>query len=73
MRTLRAWDIRIDESLFLGGLSKGEFLQAFDADVFLMTSRATVNLPVITWQPGMFRMVLPIRSSPCPDFFRSSL
>ena len=34
VRTLRAWDIRIDESLFLGGLSKGEFLQAFDADVF---------------------------------------
>ncbi len=34
VRTLRAWDIRIDESLFLGGLAKGEFLQAFDADVF---------------------------------------
>ncbi len=34
VRTLRAWDIRIDESLFLGGLDKGEFLQAFDADVF---------------------------------------
>ena len=34
IRTLRAWDIRIDESLFLGGLEKGEFLKAFDADVF---------------------------------------
>lgn len=34
VRTLRAWDIRIDESLFLGGLPKGEFLKAFDADVF---------------------------------------
>ena len=34
VRTLRAWNIRIDESLFLGGLSKGEFLRAFDADVF---------------------------------------
>ena len=34
VRTLRAWDIRIDESLFLGGLEKGEFLCAFDADVF---------------------------------------
>ena len=34
VRTLRAWDIRIDESLFLGGLEKGEFLRAFDADVF---------------------------------------
>ena len=34
IRTLRAWDIRIDESLFLGGLDKGEFLNAYGADVF---------------------------------------
>ncbi len=34
VRTLRHWNIRIDESLFLGGLDKGEFLRAFDADVF---------------------------------------
>lgn len=32
--TLRAWNIRIDESLFLGGLDKGEFLRAYGADVF---------------------------------------
>jgi 5'-nucleotidase len=32
--TLRAWDIRIDESLFLGGRGKGEFLKAYGADVF---------------------------------------
>ena len=34
VKTLRHWNIRIDESLFLGGLDKGEFLRAFDADVF---------------------------------------
>lgn len=34
IRTLRAWNIRIDESLFLGGLSKGTFLKAYGADVF---------------------------------------
>ncbi|MGJ8687613.1 MAG: 5'-nucleotidase [Spongiibacteraceae bacterium] len=34
IRTLRDWDIRIDESLFLGGLDKGEFLRAYGADVF---------------------------------------
>ncbi len=34
IRTLRGWDVRIDESLFLGGLSKGEFLKAYGADVF---------------------------------------
>lgn len=34
VRTLRAWNIRIDESLFLGGLNKGEFLKSYGADVF---------------------------------------
>lgn len=34
IRTLRAWDIRIDEAMFLGGKEKGEFLKAFDADIF---------------------------------------
>lgn len=34
VRTLRHWDIRIDESLFLGGLEKTFFLKAFGADVF---------------------------------------
>lgn len=34
VRTLRAWNIRIDEALFLGGMEKGPFLQAFGADIF---------------------------------------
>jgi 5'-nucleotidase len=34
IRTLRAWNIRIDEALFLGGLNKGEFLRAFGADFY---------------------------------------
>ncbi|MEX1665976.1 5'-nucleotidase [Zhongshania arctica] len=34
IQTLRNWNIRIDESLFLGGLDKGEFLAAYGADVF---------------------------------------
>lgn len=34
IRTLRSWQIRIDEALFLGGLNKGEFLHAFGADIF---------------------------------------
>ncbi len=32
--TLRAWGIRIDEALFLGGRPKGPFLAAFGADIF---------------------------------------
>ena len=34
IRTLRAWNIRIDEAVFLGGLDKGEFLKTFGADIF---------------------------------------
>lgn len=34
IRTLRAWHIRIDEALFLGGMTKASFLQAFGADIF---------------------------------------
>jgi 5'-nucleotidase len=34
IRTLRAWDVRLDECLFLGGADKTEFLKAFDPDVF---------------------------------------
>ncbi len=39
IRTLRAWDIRIDEALFLGGLDKGKFLKAFRADFFFDDQR----------------------------------
>ena len=34
IRTLRDWNIRIDEALFLGGMNKGEFLCKFGADIF---------------------------------------
>ena len=34
IKTLRAWDIRLDESLFLGGMDKAAFLRAYEADVF---------------------------------------
>ena len=34
VRTLRSWGIRLNESLFLGGMQKAEFLRAYQADVF---------------------------------------
>ena len=37
--TLRAWGIRIDEALFLGGMDKGEFLRTFGADIFFDDQR----------------------------------
>ncbi len=40
VRTLRAWNIRVDEALFLGGLSKGPFLKTFGADIFFDDQQA---------------------------------
>lgn len=34
IKTLREWGVRIDESLFLGGMPKRDFLKSFDADIF---------------------------------------
>ena len=34
IKTLRSWGIRLNESLFLGGMKKSEFLGAYRADVF---------------------------------------
>ena len=44
IRTLRTWDIRLDESIFLGGLPKVEFLRAYDADVFFDDQQSHCNL-----------------------------
>ena len=34
IRTLRAWQVRIDEAFFLGGVAKKEVLEAFGAQIF---------------------------------------
>ncbi len=39
VRTLRAWKIRIDEAVFLGGKDKGDFLKTFGADIFFDDQR----------------------------------
>ncbi|HOV59045.1 MAG TPA: 5'-nucleotidase, partial [Rhodanobacteraceae bacterium] len=41
--TLRAWGVRIDEALFLGGRDKGPFLEAFGADIFFDDSHSNVE------------------------------
>lgn len=41
--TLRNWGVRIDEALFLGGRSKGPFLEAFGADIFFDDSAVNVE------------------------------
>ena len=34
IQTLMAWNIEVDEAMFLGGLDKGEFLREFEPDFF---------------------------------------
>lgn len=43
IRTLRDWGIRIDQALFLGGMAKGEFLEAFEADIFFDDQTAHIE------------------------------
>lgn len=43
IRTLRSWDVRLDEMLFLGGKPKAEFLQAFGADFFFDDQQSHID------------------------------
>lgn len=50
IRTLRAWNVRVDEAFFLGGITKREVLSAFGAQIFfddqlLHTSLAAEVVP----------------------------
>ena len=40
IKTLRAWEITLDEAFFLGGKTKGEVLSAFQADIFFDDQQA---------------------------------
>jgi len=40
IHTLRAWGVRIDEAIFLGGVEKGPVLKAFGADIFFDDQKA---------------------------------
>lgn len=43
IRTLREWDIRVDEAFFLGGVEKSEVLKAFGAHIFFDDQPVHVN------------------------------
>lgn len=50
IRTMRAWNVRVDEAFFLGGLEKKDFLKAFGAQIFfddqlLHTQSAAESVP----------------------------
>lgn len=50
IRTMRAWNVRVDEAFFLGGLEKKDFLKAFGAQIFfddqkIHTQSAAAEVP----------------------------
>lgn len=50
IRTMRAWNVRVDEAFFLGGLEKKDVLKAFGAQIFfddqsVHTSNAAQSVP----------------------------
>lgn len=43
IRTLQAWNVKIDEVFFLGGVRKAEILKAFGADIFFDDQEAHIK------------------------------
>ncbi|MBK3779848.1 5'-nucleotidase [Paraburkholderia aspalathi] len=43
LKTFRTWGVHVDESFFCGGLPKGRFLDALDADIFFDDSVVNVE------------------------------
>jgi 5'-nucleotidase len=43
VRTLKEWNIAVDEAMFLGGLDKGAFLKAFEPDFYFDDQRGHVD------------------------------
>lgn len=59
IRTLRAWNVRVDEAFFLGGLEKKDVLRAFGAQIFfddqsIHTDNAAQAVPAarVPWRSG---------------------
>ncbi|MCL2253269.1 MAG: 5'-nucleotidase [Lachnospiraceae bacterium] len=51
IRTLRAWNVRIDEAFFLGGLAKKDVLKAFGAHIFF-DDQETYTIPAAKFVPS---------------------
>jgi 5'-nucleotidase len=43
VRTLKEWNVAVDEAMFLGGLDKGAFLKAFEPDFYFDDQRGHVD------------------------------
>lgn len=65
IRTMRAWNVRVDEAFFLGGIEKKDVLKAFGAQIFfddqsVHTASASLAVPAARVpyhrQTGMYRL-----------------
>lgn len=65
IRTMRAWNVRVDEAFFLGGIEKKDVLKAFGAQIFfddqsVHTASASCAVPAArvpySRQTGMYRL-----------------
>ena len=54
IRTLMDWQVDVDEAMFLGGLSKGEFLASSNPTSFSTTRLVTSKAPPATCHRGMW-------------------
>jgi len=61
IRTLRAWNVRIDEAFFLGGITKTEVIKAFGAHMFFEDKEEYCKLAAEAVPTG--RVLLPITES----------
>lgn len=43
IRTLQAWDVRIDEAFFMGGVDKSEILRAFGANIYFDDQKGHID------------------------------
>ena len=65
IRTLNQWDVRLDESFFLGGVDKYEVVKAFGADIFFddqdvhleTTSKSTPSAKVLYPQESILNRI----------------
>ena len=69
VRTLRAWEVRIDEVFFLGGLSKEAVLEAFGAHIFFDDQARHVEPASRVVPSGLvpYRTGSPLTGLPHPD------
>ena len=65
IRTLNQWNVRLDESFFLGGVDKYEVVKAFGADIFFddqdvhleTTSKTTPSAKVLYPQESILNRI----------------